>query len=108
MHLAYILRQLQIHDSRLTDLYESFDEEKNENKMRILGIAPINIIDHLYSLGELQALIHKTFEFARDSAKFDSSDLVLSDYNTAYFNLKISDEVFSELIARTKERNDFR
>ncbi|MDP3281468.1 MAG: hypothetical protein U1D41_11755 [Nitrosomonas sp.] len=107
-HLAYILRQLQIHNSRLTDLYESFDEEKNKNKVRTLVIVPINIIDYLISLGELQALIHKTFDFSRDSAELDNSDLVLCDYQNAYFILKICDAVFSELITRTKELNGFK
>ena len=107
-HLAYILRQLQILDSRITELYERFDVENNKNEVRTLVIVPTNIIDQLYSLGELQALIHRTFEFARGSAEFGRGDLVLDDYINAYFILKISEEFFSELINRTKELNNFR
>lgn len=102
-HLAYILMRLQIHDSRLRGLTEGFSEGSSTMVM------PQNIISHMYCLAQLQALVNKTFGFARGLDEFNSSRLTLEEFRTAYINLDIQPEEYENLIGFTEravERND--
>jgi len=86
-YLSRILFRLQVHDSRL----RSFVEELCGRK----GFEPdrYNLIAYMYSLGELQALINKNFEFARNTSEFDPSYLDWESFSNAYANLGIHIEL---------------
>lgn len=94
--LAYILMRLQVHNSRINKLSGNFSVDST------IIEAPQNIIVYLYRLAELQALINKTFEYARGLEEFDSSNLVWEDYRNAYANLDISTEDFDDLVGFTR------
>lgn len=85
-YLSRILVWLQIHDSRLKSYVKGFNEEGRITPDRH------NLISYLYRIGELQALINKIFEFARNMGKFDSNPLEWEDFRDAYMNLDISIE----------------
>lgn len=95
-HLAKILMNLQIHNSRLNSLHDSLTGASNE------VVIKQNIMSYMYSLGTLQALVNRTFNFARSLEKFDSSSLDWSDYKTAYFNLNIEPEDIDDLTGFTQ------
>mgnify|MGYP001575404601 CR=1 FL=1 len=94
--LAYILCRLQVHNSLIKELSASFGKDSTikENAQ--------NIITYLYSLAELQALVNKTFDYARGLEEFDSSNLVWEDYRNAYANLDISTTDFDDLVGFTQ------
>lgn len=95
-YLAYILMRLQIHHSRLIELENSF----KENSKRVL--VSRNIVNYLFNLAELQALVNKIFEFSRSNGPFDDSRLTWDDFKTAYCNLKIDFEIYDDLESFTK------
>lgn len=94
--LAYVIMRLQVHNSRIEDLPESF------NKGSFEIILSQNVISYLFRLGELQALAGRTFEFARGLETFDGSDLTWEDYRNAFANLGIQAEDYDDLIGFTK------
>ncbi|SNX61355.1 hypothetical protein SAMN06296273_2807 [Nitrosomonas ureae] len=99
-HLACILTRLQIHHSRLQSLENEFSESSN-----IVQI-PQNIVSYMYSLGELQALVNRIFEFSRGREQFDGSPLKLEEFRTAYFGLglDIPIDLFDNLFYFTQQR----
>ncbi len=73
--LSYILMLLQIHHSRMTGLAEEFtDNEKL--------IIPRNIVNYVYGIAKIQALINKTYEYARGTGPFDDGLLVWEDFQS--------------------------
>ena len=82
-HLAGILVALQIHHARLKDLVAS---AAGENQMLIMKQ---NLMSYIYSLGEIQALLNRTFPFARGTDPFDHSVLAWEDFHNAYANLDV-------------------
>ena len=82
-HLAQILWKLQINNSRLKELKikpgQGIDQMIFKN----------NLVSYLFSLGELQTLIFRTFNFARALESLNNSNLNWDDYTNAYFNLDI-------------------
>ena len=74
--LSYILMLLQVHHARLNGLFDMF--QNNESV-----VMPENIISYFYRIAEIQALINKTFDFARGLEDFDGGDLVWEDYRSA-------------------------
>lgn len=105
-YLSKILVKLQVNHSRLTSLK---DEHSASNKT--------NLISYLYSLGELQSMINKLFEFARSMEEFDSSPLEWEDFRnsfpilfTSYQDFSIGEDMSLEAftkraIQRNNERN---
>lgn len=102
-YLPRILVGLQVHDARLRSHIQEpragvgSDADRN------------NLITYFYKLGELQALVNKLFEFARNLEQFDDMPLAWRDLSTAYANLKIPvDKIriteHMNLEAYTKER----
>ena len=84
-YLARILVRLQVHDARL-QRYVS-QEEKDGH----FSPEKHNLIYYFRDLGELLAMVHKLFGFARSMAEFDYSPLNWDDFHTAYANLDISE-----------------
>lgn len=82
-YLSRILVWLQIHDVRMRSYVEQHGNEGYFNPDRY------NLITYFYRLGELQALINKLFEFARNMGEFDDSPLNWEDFRNAYGNLDI-------------------
>lgn len=67
------------------------------------------IISYKYCLAELQALVNKTFGFARGIDEFDSSRLTVDEFTAAYLNLDIIPDEYDDLLgftARAVARND--
>ncbi len=86
-YLSNILVLLQVNHSRLSTLCTEF--KANTDVIQ----SSENIMSYVYCLGELQALINKTFEFARAKKEFDSEKLTIGNLNNAYLNLEILDTV---------------
>lgn len=80
-NLANILVLLQVNNSRLKNLENSF----SPNSHTVL--AQINIMTYIFKLGEIQAIINKIFDFSRGENDFDDSSLIWDDYRNAYSNL---------------------
>jgi hypothetical protein len=94
-HLAIILSLLQVHIARLTSEYEEFNPESNKQKN------PLNIISNIYCLGELQALVNKTFSFARGEEDLDFSPLTRDELVTDFMNIDIRIEQIKGLLEFT-------
>jgi hypothetical protein len=87
-HLAKILWKLQINNSRMKQLKTQSSPEAGQIFFKS------TLASYLFSLGELQALTNKTFNFARAIEPFDGSSLTWDDYQNAFSNLDIDlDEV---------------
>jgi hypothetical protein len=82
-YLSQILVWLQVHDSRMRG-YASQGQENGH-----FSPQKHNLLNYFFRLGELQAMVNKLFDFARNMAKFDSSPLKWEDFHTAYANLDI-------------------
>ncbi|MEW8058544.1 MAG: hypothetical protein AB2787_03655 [Candidatus Thiodiazotropha endolucinida] len=87
-YLTRILVWLQVYDSRLINFIHLNDESewKNADKR--------NIIIYLCRLAELQVLVNKLFQFARNMEYFDSTDLKWEDFNTAFKELNIDHQIY--------------
>jgi hypothetical protein len=72
-YLTNVLVRLQVNNSRLSSLRA---ERTDLNKPYLISC--------LYRLGELQVLINKLFDFARNKEEFDSSPLVWEDFRNVY------------------------
>ncbi len=94
-HLANILSQLQVHHSRLNSVYEEFNPGSH------MVQRPTNIMSKIFCLGKLQALVNKTFPFARGTEDIDFSPLTLDEFVTAYRNLDIQIEYIEDLFEFT-------
>ena len=94
-HLARILSLLQVHIARLTSEYEEFNPESNMVKI------PSNIMSNIYCLGKLQALVNKTFSFARGEEILDFSPLSRDELVTAFRNIDIEIEQIEDLFEFT-------
>ena len=102
-YLSNILVKLQIHNSRLKSLVDSRSTSYK-----------LNIISYIYSLGELQGLVNKLFEFARNMGEFDSSPLEWEDFRnsfsmwfTFYEDFSVSEEMNLEAFTkRAIDRNN--
>jgi hypothetical protein len=94
-HLAYILTRLQVHHARLESEHSEFNPDsimaKNSNEIMV----------NIYCLGELQALVNRTYPFARDTGKLIFSSLTQDEFFTAYCNLDIETEKIDGLAAFT-------
>jgi hypothetical protein len=90
-YLASILRQLQIHQSRLHSMYKEFSPDST------MITQSLNIESYMFSLAKLQALVNELFNYARGTAEFKGSSLTLDSYKTAYSNLQIEVENFDDL-----------
>jgi hypothetical protein len=88
-YLSRILVDLQIHDARM----RSHVEQYRGNTLSTLDRR--NLISLIYRLGELQALVNKIFDFARNMEPFDSSPLKWDDFRSAYLGLNIRVEQIS-------------
>ncbi len=82
-YLTQILIELQIHDARMRDYITQQGGGNHFTPDKY------NLIAYFYRLGELQALVNKLFDFARNIAKFDSTPLDWDDFRNAYGNLGI-------------------
>jgi hypothetical protein len=94
-HLAIILSLLQVHIARLTSEYEEFNPESNKQKI------PSSIMSNIYCLGELQALVNKTFSFARGEEDLDFTPLTRDELVTAFMNIDIRIEQIKGLLEFT-------
>ena len=94
-HLAYILSRLQVHHARLSSEHLEFNPKSAMSKI------PSNIMANIYCLGELQALVNKTYLFARGTGEINFSSLTKDELFTAYFNLDIEIEDIKGLDAFT-------
>jgi hypothetical protein len=94
-HLARILSLLQVHIARLTNEHDEFNPESHMVKI------PFNIMCHIYCLGELQALVNKTFSFARCEEDLDCSPLTRDELVTAFHNIRIETDEIGGLLKFT-------
>ena len=84
-----------MHIARLTSEYEEFNPESNMVKI------PSNIMSNIYCLGKLQALVNKTFSFARGEEILDFSPLSRDELVTAFRNIDIEIEQIEDLFEFT-------
>lgn len=96
-HLAKILRNLQINQSRLSSL----PSELNEYSHTI--VSKLNILDSLHRAGEIQASINIVFDAARGERQFETHKLSKDDFITAYRGLEIVREL-NALVEYTARR----
>lgn len=75
--LAAILRDLQIHLSRMKEL-----GKQDQNSTLIIG--SMNITSYMYSLGKLQVMVNCLFDFARGTTDFTVTKRVWEDFRNAY------------------------
>jgi len=92
-HLVLILRDLQVHDSRLGSVVL----EKRDGK-RSRSSVQYSIEAYMSYLSELQILINKAFEPARNEKPFGVVILKPEDYSNAYHMLDIKVEEFGSLV----------
>lgn len=98
-YLVGILVHMQVHGARMRGLYRRDDGIIRNN------LDQSNLITYLYRLGQLQALINKNFDFARNTQPFDSAPLQWEDFRNAFGNLNIFYQRFS--IANYTNLEDF-
>lgn len=82
-YLSKILVRLQIHNSRIRDYVENYENAERVDPDRH------NLLTYLYRLGELQALTGKLFGFARNEEEFNNDPLEWEDFRNAFGNLDI-------------------
>lgn len=82
-YLVNILVWMQVHSARMRDFFR-----KDDGILRI-NVDRLNLLTYLYRLGQLQALINKNFDFARNIVSFDSKPLDWEDFRNAFGNLNI-------------------
>lgn len=82
-YLVDILVWMQVHNARLREFFR-----RDDGIIRI-NLDRSNLITYLYRLGELQALINKNFDFARNLQPFDSKTLEWEDFRNAFGLLHI-------------------
>ncbi|MEX0740988.1 MAG: hypothetical protein WD071_16770 [Pseudohongiella sp.] len=82
-YLAYILMRLQVHNSRISGIPDSFTVGAQ------MLVAPQNILTYLFRLAELQALVNNLFEFARGMELFVNEYPRWDDFRNAYGNLDL-------------------
>jgi hypothetical protein len=75
--LAAILRDLQIHLSRMKEL-----GKQDQNSTLIIG--SMNITSYMYSLGKLQVMVNCLFDFARGTSDFTAGKFGWEDFRNAY------------------------
>jgi hypothetical protein len=75
--LAGILRDLQVHLSRMKEL-----GQQDQNSILIIGA--MNITSYMYSLGKLQVMTNHLFDFARGTCEFSSLKLEWEDFRNVY------------------------
>jgi len=85
-YLSQILVWLQVHDSRIRSYAKQYHSTGQFQSQKSL------LITYFFKLGELQAMVNKLFDFARNMAEFDSRPLKWKDFHTAYANLDIWEE----------------
>lgn len=95
-HLSYILSCLQVNHARIC----SFICDKNFNPQIIVNTK--NVLTYLFRLGELQALINSTFNYARGEENFVAKPLDWESYRTAYATLALHLHNIDELDEFTK------
>jgi hypothetical protein len=96
-HLARILSLLQIHVARLTSEHDEFNPESHMAKI------PSSIMCNIHCLGELQALVNKTFSFARCEKDLDCSPLTPDEFVTAFSNIGIETDEIEDLLEFTTQ-----
>ncbi len=82
-YLARILAWLQVHDARIRDFV------RQQNDVGYISPDRHNLITYFYRLGQLQVLVSKLFDFARNTDAFDNTPLTWEDFRNAYGNLDI-------------------
>lgn len=88
-YLSKVLAQLQVHDSRMT---HALVGKKNGIRQVTTNEA---IIVYAYCVGELQVLVDRLFDFARNEGDFDDSRLTWDEFQNAYRTLGIQiDKLF--------------
>jgi hypothetical protein len=85
-YLAKILARVQIHDSRIRSFSANISSPDNVSPTKH------NLIGYIFRLGELQAMVDKIFDFARNMGKFDNTPLDWSDFENSYSVLDINPE----------------
>ncbi len=80
-YLARILKRLQVHAARLA----AYVDQQSDDTW----VSPHqhNLINYIYRLGELQAMVNRLFPFARGQEPLDTSALTWEDFKDAYGNL---------------------
>lgn len=97
-YLAKVLMKLQIVNARARQLKGGFGIDYGDIRTRSHVMWDIDL------LGELQVLINRIFNYARDLEKFDDSKPTWEDYINAFGNLKIDIEDIAGLEEFTKGR----
>jgi hypothetical protein len=85
-YLAKILARVQIHDSRIRSFAANISSPDNVSPTKH------NLIGYIFRLGELQAMVDKIFDFARNMGKFDNTPLDWSGFENSYSVLDINPE----------------
>ena len=105
-YLAFILMRLQVINSRNHSLKSDFFEnalQSNTLYESRKSIVSHNIISYILDLGELKALIDRSFNYARGYEDvIDSNKLTWTEYYTAYQLLEIDPESYDDLKNHTQ------
>ncbi|MCR9186626.1 MAG: hypothetical protein NXH81_14605 [Halieaceae bacterium] len=98
-YLARILRDFQIHETRMIGLHESAESANG-----FFGHVSTNILGRIVDLGELQARVNNIFSYARAVDGFNGRHPTFDDFIQAYVNMNIHPEAADGLITATKRR----
>ena len=88
-YLAKILARVQIHDSRMRSCVDALSSPDDASPVRY------NLIAYIFRLGELQAMVDKLFDFARNMGEFDQTPLEWSDFQNSFSTLNIQSQDFA-------------
>ena len=83
-YLAKIIARVQIHDSRMRSCVDALSSPDDVSPVRH------NLVTYIFRLGELQAMVDKLFDFARNMDKFDQTPLEWSDFQKSFSMLNIN------------------
>jgi len=97
-YLSYILKCLQVHNARISQVATEFRPGGNAGFSRDVANS------YMLRLGELQALINNLFDYARGEAEFSQKTLNWETMKNAFSNLHVYLEYFPGLEDFTKRK----
>lgn len=95
-YLSEILRDLQIHNSRMVNTYQEFSD------LRTFIRSPSNKISEIYELAKIYSRIGRLYPFARNEERLDNSSIKRDEMINTFSNLDIDDidSLMNELLKR--------
>ena len=95
-YLSNILRDLQVHNSRMVSTYNEFSPSRTFIK------SPPNKISEIYELAKIYSRIGRLYPFARNEERLDNSSIKRDEMINTFSNLDIDDidSLMNELLKR--------